>query len=53
MIQYQRTMKCPCCGEILICEKQTEKIISYSCLSCGLKNTELKKIFDRNDSIGH
>jgi predicted RNA-binding Zn-ribbon protein involved in translation (DUF1610 family) len=36
-------MKCPCCGENLICEKETEKIKSYKCLSCGLKNTELKK----------
>ena len=36
-------MKCPCCGENLIVEKESEKIISYKCLTCGLKNTELKK----------
>jgi hypothetical protein len=35
-------MKWPCCGEDLIYEKETEKIISYRCLSCGLKNSELK-----------
>ena len=46
MIKCQRTMKCPCCGEKLICEKETVKIKSYRCLSCGLKNTELKKIID-------
>ena len=36
-------MICPCCGEHLICEKETEKLKSYRCLSCGLKNTELKE----------
>jgi predicted RNA-binding Zn-ribbon protein involved in translation (DUF1610 family) len=36
-------MKCPCCGEDLILEKETKKIVSYRCLSCGLKNSELKR----------
>ncbi|HJR83975.1 MAG TPA: hypothetical protein VJ772_01260 [Nitrososphaeraceae archaeon] len=43
--KYQRTMKCPCCGDDLICEKETEKTRSYRCLSCGLRNSELKKNF--------
>lgn len=42
-------MKCPCCGEDLIYEKETEKIISYRCPSCGLKNSELKRI--SNDRV--
>lgn len=41
-------MKCPCCGEDLILEKETEKIISYRCLSCGLKNSELKETLNRD-----
>ncbi|MGA8843959.1 MAG: hypothetical protein WB511_10270 [Nitrososphaeraceae archaeon] len=34
--------KCACCGEEMMVDKETERLLTYKCQACGLSNTELK-----------
>ena len=36
-------MKCACCSDDMLVDKELEKIMIYKCRKCGLSNTELKK----------
>jgi ribosomal protein S27AE len=36
-------MKCACCGENTILDKETERLVSYKCQACEWNKTELKK----------
>ncbi len=35
-------MKCPCCGDEMIKEKESKKILNFKCKNCGLSNSEIK-----------
>jgi hypothetical protein len=35
-------LKCPCCGEEMLKDKELEKIIIMKCKGCGLSDTTIK-----------
>ncbi len=39
---YMFCMRCPCCGDEMVKEKESEKTVTLKCGGCGLSNTELK-----------
>ena len=35
-------MKCACCGEEMLLDRESEKMLIYKCTGCGLTDSKLK-----------